>query len=263
MSRSVLCAGSVPRLAAALAVLVLGAARSAAQAGEAPAPADESGWRYTLAPYYWATGFDGDLTLDGQSIEGDGDSSGFPGELSLSGFLGHFEAEKGPWAFALSPVFVNVEIDGDDAPTVDTDLSLSGAIVEGFAGYEFAAGWDVLGGVRYYDLDTEVDITVGGVPQPELSSGRGWFDPIVGVRYTGSFAEGWSFQGRADVGGFGLGSDFAWNASAVVGYELSTWSRAFLGYRALDFDFVDGSGSDRLEYDVRLWGPLIGVSFDL
>ena len=83
------------------------------------------------------------------------------------------------------------------------------------------------------------------------------------MRYERPFAEDWAFHARADVGGFGVGSDFAWNAQALVDYRLSSYARVFLGYRALDFDFADGSGSDRVEYDLRLWGPLIGISFEL
>jgi hypothetical protein len=139
---------------------------------------------------------------------------------------------------------------------------LSGAIVEGFATRELAPGWQILGGVRYYSLDAEADISVSGVPQSELDGDKAWVDPIIGGRFEHSFSERWSVHVRADVGGFGLGSDFAWNASILGAYALSKHFRAFLGYRALDFDFADGSAADRVEYDVRLWGPLIGVSFD-
>jgi hypothetical protein len=244
-------------------VLVLSAPLCAAQS-EGGAQEHETGWSFLLAPYLWFVGFDGDLTIDGQEIEGDGDSSGFPGELSLTGgFLGHFEARKGSWALALSPVLVDVEIDGDDAPPVDSDLALSGTIVEGFAAYALGGGWDVLGGVRYYALDATVDVSLGGVPQPELDADKSWVDPILGLRYASLLGERWSFQARADVGGFGVGSDFAWNAATELGFRLASYARLFVGYRALDFDFADGSGSDRVEYDVRLWGPLVGVSFDL
>jgi hypothetical protein len=229
--------------------------------GASERAADE--WSFSLTPYYWATSFDGTLTFDGEAIEGDGSSGGFPEEFALSGFLGHFEAQKARWSFALSPVFVNIETEADDSSANDTQLDLSGAIVEGFAAYEFARGWDVLGGVRYYDLETEADVAIGGVPQPGLDSSRDWIDPIVGLRYASSFVDDWWFQARADVGGFGVGSDFAWNAVLAVGYDLSEWARLQLGYRALDFDFADGSGSDRVDYDVRLCGPLIGVTFSL
>jgi hypothetical protein len=242
--------------------LALSAPLGAAQDG-GPAPEDETGWSFLLAPYYWAVGFDGDLTIDGQETEGDGDSNGLPGEVSLTGgFLGHFEARTGPWALALSPVLVDVEIDGDDTPPVDTDLALSGTIVEGFTAYALGGGWEVLGGVRYYALDASVDVTLGGAPQPDLDADKSWVDPIIGVRYGSTFAERWSFLARADVGGFGIGSDFAWNASTELGFRLASYARVFGGYRVLDFDFADGSGSDRVEYDVRLWGPLVGLSFE-
>ncbi len=256
-------ARSASRIAGAALFLSGLASASHAQSDAARESESENDWRFSLAPYYWAVGLDGDLTLDGQEIEGDGDSNGFPGELSLSGFLGHFEARKGPWAFALSPVFVNVEIDGEDTPPTNTDLEVSGAIVEGFAARALGAGWDALGGVRYYSIDAQVDLSVGGVPQPDLDADKSWIDPIVGVRYERPFAEDWAFHARADVGGFGVGSEFAWNALVLVDYRLSSYARLFLGYRALDFDFADGSGSDRVEYDLRLWGPLIGVSFEL
>lgn len=225
--------------------------------------AEEDGWTFTIAPYYWATGFDGQLTLDGQEIEGDGTSDGFPRDYALSGFLGHFEARRGPWALALSPVFLNVEADGDDTPPTDSDIEIGGAIVEGFVTHAIGRGWQALAGARFYSLDTQVEVTIGGVPQPDLDAHRDWVDPILGLRFEPGLAERWTLSARADVGGFGVGSDFAWNATAVAGYRLGGVARAFLGYRVLDFDFADGSGSERVEYDVRFAGPLIGLAFDL
>ncbi len=235
-----------------LVVLAIGA--QAQDTGDAAA----GDWKVTLTPYYWATGFDGTLTFDGEEIEGDGTSSGFPEDFALTGFLGHFEAEKKAWSFALSPVFVHIETDADDTST-GAELELSGAIIEGFAAYEFARGWDVLGGVRYYDLETEAELALGGT----LDSGRDWIDPIVGLRCARPLADDWWFHARADVGGFDVGSEFAWNAVLAVGYDMSDWARLQLGYRALDFDFADGSGSDRVDYDLRLCGPLVGVTFSL
>jgi len=257
---------TVPVVQSARGLLALLALSAAAYASPQGAPAEEDkgpGWSFTLAPYFWATGFDGDLTLDGQEIEGDGSSSGLPREFALSGFLGHFEARHGPWAFALSPVYLHVEADGDDTPPTDSDIVIEGAIVEGFATRALGRGWQALAGVRTYALDTEVDVTIGGVAQPELDADKSWLDPIVGVRFEPVLSERWTMSARADVGGFGLGSDLSWNASLNAGYRLSSYARVFLGYRVLDFDFADGSGSDRVEYDVRFSGPLVGVAFDL
>jgi hypothetical protein len=35
----------------------------------------------------------------------------------------------------------------------------------------------------------------------------------------------------------------------------------YAGYRALSFDFSDGSGSGRVSYDLSMFGPIIGLSF--
>jgi hypothetical protein len=86
-------------------------------------------------------------------------------------------------------------------------------------------------------------------------------DPIVGVRYRRDLGERGYLRARADVGGFGVGSDFAWNASVLFGYRFSPGFSANLGYRALAVNFDEGSGSDRVAYDLSLYGPILGVTF--
>jgi hypothetical protein len=68
---------------------------------------------------------------------------------------------------------------------------------------------------------------------------------------------------RADVGGFGVGSQFSWNALAAYSWEIAvrdgvTYS-GLLGYRALDVDYEQGSGRNKYEYDVLQHGPVDGA----
>jgi len=63
------------------------------------------------------------------------------------------------------------------------------------------------------------------------------------------------------VGGFGVGSDFAWNASAIFDYKFTPLFGMFLGYRALSFRWEDLGGSGRTAYDLSMFGPVIGASF--
>jgi len=226
---------------------------------------EEPSWRFDAFVYYWSASVDGNLTVDGDEIdidEGDG-GDGFSGDPALLGFLGNFEASRGPWTFVLAPIFVNVSTEGDESPGVTADVEIRAQVHEAFVAHDLGGDWQWMAGARYYDLETEIDLSQGGVPIGSPDNDHAWVDPIVGVRWLADLGESWSLRARADIGGFGLGSDFAWNASTQLGYSLASWARLFLGYRALDFDFADGSGSDRVEYDVRLWGPLIGVSFDL
>lgn len=224
-------------------------------------PPQEPSWTFDAFIYYWSAAVSGDLTVDGESVDLEGGGDGFSGETALSGFLGHFEAHRGPWSFALAPIFVNVDASGSESGGVDADVEIKAQIHEGFVARELGGSWDWLAGLRYYELDTEMDLSLGGVLSGTADSNHAWIDPIVGLRYHDDLGEHWSVHARADVGGFGVGSELAWNASALLGYRFSPWCAAVLGYRALSLDFESGSGSDRLAYDLTMNGPIIGVSF--
>ena len=69
---------------------------------------------------------------------------------------------------------------------------------------------------------------------------------------------------RGDVGGFDVGSQFAWNVIGAFSFDLAMrdgilWS-GVLGYRALSVDYEKGSGSNKYEYDVLQHGPILGVT---
>jgi len=229
--------------------------------GGGETPAQDPAWTFDAFVYYWSAGVTGNLTVDGQEIDLEGEGDGFAGETALSGFLGHFEAHRGPWSFALAPIFVNVDATGTESGGFDAAVSIHAQVHEAFVAHDLGRSWEWLAGARYYDLDTGVDLSAGGVPVGSLGNDHTWVDPIVGLRYHGEFSESWSFHGRADVGGFGLGSDFAWNASGLFGYSFGSCCAAQLGYRILSVRFENGSGSDRLAYDLTMAGPIIGLSF--
>jgi hypothetical protein len=227
-----------------------------------PAPATEkTPWRFDAFVYYWAAGVSGNMTVDGEDIDHESGGDGFSGDPALTGFLGHFEAHRGPWSFALAPMFVNLDFTGDQSGAIDADVSIHAEVHEAFVAREISGPWEWLAGARYYELDTRVDLSAGGVPISSPDSDHSWVDPILGARFHDDFGEHWSMHARADVGGFGVGSDFAWNASALVGYRFGSRWAAQLGYRILHVDFQDGSGNDRLAYDMTMQGPIIGVSF--
>jgi hypothetical protein len=224
--------------------------------------AEEQPWTFEAFVYYWSASVSGNLAVDGQDIDiGGGGGGGFAGEKSLSGFLGHFEAHHGPWSFALAPIFANVDATGSESGGVDAAVSIHAQIHEGFVAHDLGRSWDCFAGARYYELDTSVDLSTGGVPSGSLDNNHAWVDPIVGARYHDDYGEHWSVRARGDVGGFGVGSEFAWNASVFLGYRFNSCCAAQLGYRALSVQFASGSGSDRLAYDLTMTGPIFGVSF--
>jgi hypothetical protein len=64
-----------------------------------------------------------------------------------------------------------------------------------------------------------------------------------------------------DVGGFGIGSDFAWQLVSRFNWRPADAVDLFFGYRVLDADFEDGDGANRFLYDVQTSGPLLGFAW--
>ncbi len=91
---------------------------------------------------------------------------------------------------------------------------------------------------------------------PEDTAGnRWWVDPIVGVRAQLNLTRWLYVATQCDVGGFGAGSDIAWNLNGTVGVN---WSRSFfteLGYR---YYYVDYSDSGVI-YQVAESGIFLGA----
>jgi hypothetical protein len=91
-----------------------------------------------------------------------------------------------------------------------------------------------------------------------------WVDPVVGGRLRYNLAPGQNLMLRGDVGGFGAGSQFSWNALAAYSFVIAmqdgvTYS-GVLGYRALDVDYERGSGRTKYEYNVLQHGPITGLT---
>jgi hypothetical protein len=91
-----------------------------------------------------------------------------------------------------------------------------------------------------------------------------WVDPVVGARLRHRFAPGHELAVRGDVGGFGAGSQFSWNALAAYSWDFAvrngvTYS-GVLGYRALYVDYEQGSGRNKYAYDVLTHGPIFGLN---
>ena len=86
-----------------------------------------------------------------------------------------------------------------------------------------------------------------------------WWDPFIGLRGQVSLSEKCYFSAKGDIGGFGVGSDFAWQAEAVFGVSLTPRHYAELGYRALSMDY----DKDGLIVDTVTHGAIVtlGMKF--
>lgn len=123
------------------------------------------------------------------------------------------------------------------------------------AGKRFDAGGsttvDLLGGLRAWNIDGEVTSPVASVA-PSAS----FVDPIVALRVNTPLADRWSVLSYVDIGGFGAGSDFTWQAAVTANYQARDNLYLSFGWRHLAVDYAKGG----TVFDGAMSGPLVGVT---
>ncbi len=217
-------------------------------------------WKYRIIPYLWAVGLDGDMVVGGQPVEIDIDFDELLDEVEFAGEV-HFEATKNRWSWVADTTIIKIDSEQQAGPFT-AEVEMDYVLAEFFVGYRIAPKWDLIGGVRYWLMDVDLDIQG---PIPPVDEDESWLDLIVGARYFTDISEKWTFAGRADIGGFDIGesADSTWNVSALFfrDYGRKGNKQFIAGYRILDVDFDEGSGTSQFKFDIEQSGPLFGASF--
>ncbi len=197
--------------------------------------------RLDIAPYVWATTMNGNLTISGENRYVNFTFDDFF-KFSNLGLNGHIELKKKKWAILFDYNYVELLKD----PTI-TELVLS----ELAFGYKIFGDFELLLGGRYFK--TEVEYRHDD-PEQIKKGKESWIDPIIGGRLTVDLTRTLVFTARADVGGFGIGSEFAWNIMAGVGYRLSNIT-FMVAYRIWYAKYENGANDDLFVYDLTTSGP--------
>jgi len=234
-------------------------------------PRDESDWRFDLMPFAWIAGSEGAQRTEGD-VSGEETVESKDKDLELAAMF-RAEAGAGDVSIRLSGVFLELTADATGSAGTQVDAKLTALIGELAFGYRLLGDpwqkfdWaqrgkarpgfvDALAGARVMDVELDLDFDT----RPDSSEGATWVDPFVGLRGR-VFVFPWLTLGaEGTIGGFGVGSDFAWSAEAVAQIVLSKTIYVALGYSVLDVDYRE-SGSGGLEVDSRISGPWLGVGF--
>jgi hypothetical protein len=132
--------------------------------------------------------------------------------------------------------------------------------------YRINAWLEVGAGARINNITASADINVitpGGGIHMSSSKSNTWVDPLLVTRLKKVVNEKWLFQLRADIGGFGVGSQFAWQLQPDIFYRVSKLLQFGVGYRIISMDYNnDSGGGDRFIYDMDEYGPQIRIGFN-
>jgi hypothetical protein len=235
--------------------LALGVAL-AATAAVPPAAAQTAGddWQVTLAPYAWGAAMEGTIAVRGQEAEVEISAEELLEDLDW-GAMGMVAARKGDWGVT-GDVFYVALSDRPEAPPVEVEQTVGIFTVQGLR--RINDHLDLTLGLRWTEVTGSVRLDV---PPVEFERTRDWVDPVVGIVLRTFAAGRWHGALIADVGGFGLGSDFAWQLFPSVGVALTDRASLDLGWRTMATDYETGQGSDRFATDVTLSGPVFGFVY--
>ncbi len=253
--------------------------------GSPLARAEDSGskssdWDFSAAIYLWALGLNGNVTVNGVTAEIDESFIDIV-RTSDSVFALQLHGEawwRERWGGFLDPTYIKLGFDnqvlavppGPIVPAIIADVDIEIWLVE-FGGFYRAGRWayrqgqgdrgwtlDLLAGGRYTSLEQEITFKVP--PLPQLKADQSWTDPFFGGRAIFDLTERWAFRLRTDIGGFGVGSDFTFNASGLFDYRYVGWGLdmdILAGYRGLYQDYSTGAGPTAFVWDVWMHGPLL------
>ena len=221
-------------------------------------------WEFNLAPFYlWGVNIDGDLSLGTKTATLDVPFSDIFDNLEAA-FIVHFEGmHRSNWGFLVDVNYIEVSNDVDLPTPFDAsvDIDFKSTIAEFSGLYRIKKdqhNFDIIAGGRYVRLQNTVTTSRG----PDLvDADVDWVDPLAGLRWSFHFAEQWTLVARGDVGGFGVGSDFAAQGLALIDWQPFKYVSFLAGYRALYMDYSDGSGRDAFNFDATIHGPVLGINF--
>ena len=239
-------------------------------------------WKFQAVVYLYLPSVDGETVFAGS---GGGDSAGVDASKLLENlnlaFMGSFEADKGPWGMFADVIYV----DFGDSESPSRDFSIGGGTlpvgVNATLRYDLngwlwtlAGSWraastpehelNVIGGVRFIDIDQTIDWqlsgNIGSVALPdragERTAGvRNW-DAIVGLKGRAMFGkeQRWFVPYYVDVGTGD--SSLTWQAMAGLGYTFG-WGSVIGAWRHIDYDMESGKSIESLSFD----GPGVAVAF--
>lgn len=259
MNRKIPCAG----------VLLMGSMSLASAADQIYPGADKveyqtpSGWTFTVAPYGWLAGLEGNVGAGGVTTHVDAGVGDILSNFDIA-VMGVAEARYERFGLFTDLVYVRLSASGDTPFGVlasGADFTTQSLMWTAAAEYRLLdqrdASIDLLAGFRLFSLKNELDFNPPGLlGGTGLSQTETWADPIVGLKGHFSITPEFYLTGWGLIGG-GASAELTWDLMGGAGYQFSPSFSAVIGYRAAAVDYEN----DDFVYDVVQHGPILGAVF--
>lgn len=230
-------------------------------------------WALQITPYMWATGLKGSISpfRRAPTISIEKSFSDVLDDLNFGGFA-NIWGRYGRFVFSGDVMYVSTTESHAFGPLPPLPLPIPpGTVIDAKVdtkqfmttlqgGYrvfdtpDFTL--DATGGARFWHISNDVTVKALGMSR-SYGESFGWMDPVIGARAFLRLTEKLSLQAQADIGGFGVGSDFTWSALATVNFIATDHLSFSAGYKILDTDY----DRDGHVYKTRMSGPVVGLTY--
>lgn len=263
-------------------LLVVGLVTSLAPAAHAEEEGAVNPWSFEMAPYVWLPEVQGTIRVRNETADLNvtfNDVFDLLGAGKLFAAGGHAEVRYDRFSFFLDA------FGGTVRPTASATVGgqiiqrrVTADVVTNWSFFEFGPAyrllqWPMKQGERPISIDALVggrlmyfydSITLtgsGGRLNRFVSSSSTWVDPFVGGRFDVPVWGDLDVIFRGDIGGFGAGSDLAWNVLGGFQYILP-WEPGGANtslvavWKTLSFDYESGNA---VQSNLTFSGPAFGL----
>jgi hypothetical protein len=224
-------------------------------------------WKFLLEPYFMFANMKGSVglgTLPFAEVDEE------PADIFVNlrfGAMIYFEAYSPRWVYSSDMMYMNLGAD-----VIPTNNINSGNAFAKQLGWEVAVLHRIFPileggiGLQLNSLKSELNLDVNAAGGPEKlhkEISETWVDPMIIARVKLPITTKLIIQVRPSIGGFGIGSDMAWQLQAHAAYRFSQVFQVALGYRVIDIDYEKGEGNEHFLYDMKTFGPVLrlGLNF--
>lgn len=224
-------------------------------------------WHYRIEPYLMFPGMSGQTGVAGLPLaDVDASASDIFSKLQM-GFMLNLEAGNGTWAINSDFLFMDLEEELSASSLINGGTVSAKQMGWEVAAFRRVAPWLEFGvGGLLNSMEGEMNIDQkqvgGGSVKRTGKQSKTWFDPMLITRLSTEGNKKFFAQLRAELGGFGIGSTFAWQVQGIAGYRFSKLFDMSVGYRAISLDYQDGDGVKAFVYDVTTSGPMLRFGFN-
>lgn len=227
----------------------------------------KNGWSYLAEPYVMFPNMKGNTALGNlPELSVDVDPDQIFNNLKMGAML-YLEASNEKWNINSDLLYMDI---GQDVKS--TTLINNGEVSAKQLGWELAglykirpwleAGVGGLLNVVKVSLDINRNNIGGGTTNIKKETSQTWLDPMLIAVFKNIPGKKIIYSVRGEIGGFGIGSEFAWQMQAYAGYRFSKLFQIQGGYRIISLDYENGSGSNRFLYDIDTFGPVVRLGFN-